>query len=119
MNPKKTELKILFPSHNVTLGEQTFTIRPWGVLKAKENIKLLGDTIIKLSKVGNDDNSVYLEILDQAYDTITHIIAEDYNLDLEQIHQMPAEWAIDAIKGILEANKSFLGKLRNLQSAQM
>jgi hypothetical protein len=121
MNPKKTELNIIFPKHDVTLGEQQFTIRPWGVLKAKDNIKSLGGTIVRITKLNGstDDNDVYFSILEEAYESITQIIAEDYGLDIEQVHQMPAEWAIDAIKGIMEANKSFLGKLRTLQSVQM
>lgn len=113
-NLYKTELKILFPEKEVKIGENTLKCRQWGALKASKNLSRIGDPIFKLTEVANNPN-ILTEVINESYDTFANIVSEDYEIEREQIDELPAEWFIELVKGIMEVNESFLKKLKDLQ----
>lgn len=112
---KSKEFKILYPETDVELCGSTFTIRQWSAIKAKNNAKRLQGPFVKLASGALTDELIN-EVFDEAFDEITLIISEDYELDLETVHELPAPECVKAFRGILEANMSFFDELQGVQT---
>lgn len=114
-DPKTKEFKILYPELDVELCGQTFTIRQWAFNKARKNGKKLTEPFLKLAS-GNTEEDLIAAIFDSSYEAACEIIAEDFELDMETVENLPGVEAVKAFKGILEVNKSFFDGLSEIQT---
>lgn len=112
---KKKEFKILYPETEVKVCGTKFTIRQWSALQAKNNAKKLQGPFVKLAGAKITDELIN-EIIEEAFEDVASIIAEDFDVSVESALELPAPEFVNAFKGILEANMAFFDALREIQT---